>query len=184
MSDAPTGMNLRYYAIGAHAAQRYGDEPYSVHLDDVVAVMHNFGFASPAYFIVGYLHDILEDTAVTPKILLELGVPEAVVKAVQFATDEDGPNRRTRKAKTYERVRRDLRSRDPDCEWQAMGLVAKWCDRIANLRRCVANKDRGLLSMYQKEAESYRSAYYPPDWVWNDNWRFVLNEYNKLVGRQ
>lgn len=62
----------RSFAIGAHAAidQRmpFTGEPYDVHLEAVVALLSQFT-SDPQALAEAWLHDVLEDTAVTFELL-------------------------------------------------------------------------------------------------------------------
>jgi (p)ppGpp synthase/HD superfamily hydrolase len=54
----------REFAIKAHGEQKYGEFPYSVHLDEVATIAKPYGESAE---IVAYLHDVIEDTSVTKK---------------------------------------------------------------------------------------------------------------------
>jgi (p)ppGpp synthase/HD superfamily hydrolase len=53
---------VRSFALAAHGSQMYGTQPYAVHLDAVVGLLSPYGTEAQ---IIGYLHDVVEDTAVT-----------------------------------------------------------------------------------------------------------------------
>jgi (p)ppGpp synthase/HD superfamily hydrolase len=153
--------HIRLLAAGAHAAvgQKYGDLPYVAHLDQVVAILRESGFDTFLHDITGFLHDIIEDTKVTAEDLTRFDIPQRVIRAVEFLSDEEGHNRKTRKANTYKRVQRDIAAGG---EHISIGLAVKWADRIANLRASTQSNP-GLLKMYRKEWEVFRTAYMPPD---------------------
>ncbi len=138
-------MTPREFAIRAHGEQRYGDQPYSVHLDAVAAI------AGPAYEAIAYLHDVLEDTEASADEIERLFGGE-VRRSVELLTDPDGPNRATRKRLLHER----LRAAGPELHG---ALVVKAADRLANLRESAANNP-GLLAMYRREHEAFREAAY------------------------
>lgn len=167
MSDLRTGLAIsrrvgeerampkdaRRLAINAHGDQRYGTEPYVVHLDEVVGILREYGYDDDVTIAAGYLHDALEDTELPVGVLSMVGA--GVVCIVTFCTDEHGPNRSARKAKTYDRMRRfivDCRDRD----LIAKCVRVKLADRLANLRRST------LMSMYKREAAEFRAALYYP----------------------
>ena len=52
----------RAFALTAHGSQMYGDRPYAFHLEAVVSLLSGYGTDAQ---IVGYLHDVIEDTRVT-----------------------------------------------------------------------------------------------------------------------
>jgi len=174
--------HIRSFAAGAHAAagQRYGDQPYVAHLDEVVAVLREFGFDTSDFSIAGFLHDIIEDTQITGHDLLAFDIPEWVVRAIEFLSDEEGHNRKTRKANTYRRVRLDIAAGG---EHIPIGLAVKWADRIANLR-AATRSNPGLLKMYRKEWEAFRTAYLPPDLAPGIDlrWTRLVAEYDRLIG--
>ena len=171
----------RIVAHAAHAAinQMYGDKPYIYHLAEVVSILNKAGFRDDTTIQVGYLHDVLEDTGVTPEVLEDTGFHPDVVRGVMFCTDEDGPNRKTRKANTYKKVRQDIDAH-PDEPWLLAGLATKWADRIANLRASTKGNP-GLLKMYRKERQAFRDAYLPPR-LNPQKWSALVDEYDHLVG--
>jgi (p)ppGpp synthase/HD superfamily hydrolase len=144
----------RQWALRAHGAQRYGEDPYVVHLDEVVAILKEFGWSEPEVLAAGYLHDVVEDTAVTQHDVVErLG--ERVAHMVAFCTDEEGPDRATRKQHTYARMRAVL-AQEPT--WGAQASAVKLADRLANVRRCVAGQNARLLAVYSTEHSSLMKA--------------------------
>lgn len=65
----------RIFAIKAHGNQKYGKKPYIYHLDQVagkLAQLEQSGWYVPELsYTVGYLHDLLEDTDVTYKEIVD-----------------------------------------------------------------------------------------------------------------
>ena len=176
-----TANQIKFYAAGAHAAQgqKYGDSPYFWHLNSVVEVLQEFGFIDDEYAIIGYLHDVIEDTGVTADDLLALGLDWPLVRSVMFLTDEGGFNRKTRKTNTYNRVKRDLSTGG---RATIIGVVVKWADRVANLRNCVSTENVGLLKMYRKEAQAFRYVYQiPADCDEVAAWTPMVAEHDRLV---
>lgn len=137
-----------------------------VHLDEVVAILHAFVVApGPELLVIGYLHDVVEDTPVT---LTQVGqrFGEGVARCVDLLTDAPGRNRKERKAATYAR----LAEVPPDAP-EGRALVVKAADRLANARRCVADDEPRLLAMYQGEHPTFRSAAWRPalvDPLWQE----------------
>ncbi|WP_246551640.1 HD domain-containing protein [Miltoncostaea oceani] len=134
----------RAFAIAAHADQRYGDgRPYRHHLDAVEAVLVRFGFGADLELrMSAQLHDVIEDTPITFDEVRETFGPE-VARLVDAVTNRQGPNRKTRHALTYPRIR-------------AAGeraVIVKLADRIANLEA-----GGTLLGMYRKEQDGFRHA--------------------------
>lgn len=144
----------RQWALLSHGAQRYGEDPYVVHLDEVVAILRAFGWIDHEVIAAGYLHDVVEDTAVTRHEVVErLG--EHVAHMVAFCSDEEGPDRATRKRHTYARMRAVL---DQEPAWGAQASAVKLADRLANVRRCVSDQNVRLLAVYTAEHPSLMDA--------------------------
>jgi (p)ppGpp synthase/HD superfamily hydrolase len=155
MRDGPLPGNApeaRAWALRHHGDQRYGDLPYSAHLDDVAALVEPWG---PGAVVVAYLHDVVEDTPVGLEDVSDAFGPW-VAACVDLVTDPPGPNRRARKDVAAAR-------------WTACppefhaALVVKAADRLANLRACVRDGRTRLLSMYRSEHEAFRLAVYRPE---------------------
>jgi len=127
MSLAITLKRARKVAGEAHAAagDRYGEGPYTTHLDEVRSVAFEFGITDEDILVATLLHDVVEDTALDETDIIEQfgGRVGVLVDAV---TDPSGyPNRKTRKAAAYPRIT------------AAPGAVKlKLADRIANVRSC------------------------------------------------
>lgn len=176
--------HARTFAIWAHDEQQYGDQPYVVHLDEVVALLREFGVTDDDSIAAGFLHDVLEDSKLTRYD--DLGVFSSTTrKAMIFCTDAEGHNRKTRKEATYERCRQEINqwlahAREPELfpdpmTWLPTAVRVKVADRLANIRNCIANKP-DLLSMYRKERFSFRDAMYVAG-MCDDMW----SEYNRLL---
>ena len=155
----------RAFAIAAHGAQQYGRgaqaRPYVAHLDEVAGVLREL--AAPAgddALAAAYLHDVVEDTATTAAAIAsafarfggDLATRLAAIAA--FCTDAPGPDRKQRKAATYERMRRDVAAAPA---WIRAAAQVKLADRIANLRACHRDSP-SMLEMYQRESPSFRAA--------------------------
>lgn len=152
----------REFAVLAHGGQLYGDRPYSSHLDAVVEQLRIFGYHSDEQLQVGYLHDVVEDTPTSEADLLKAGFHPNVVGAVLFCTDEEGPNRKTRKARTYQRnalARDQLGGQVSEGHPTLLGIRAKLADRLANILESCVQKS-SLLHMYWKERDAFRAAHY------------------------
>lgn len=163
----------RAFAARAHGDQRYGDHPYVVHLDEVVGVLLGvLEVPAPELLVIGYLHDVVEDTEVTLDHVGER-FGDGVARCVDLLTDAPGNNRKERKAATYARLAEVGRDA-PD----GRALVVKAADRLANVRRCVADENRRLLSMYRDEHVAFRSA------VWRQSLVLPLwRELDELLAR-
>lgn len=125
-------------ATQAHAGQTYGVLPYTHHLDHVEQVLRRFGYDYLPVLVGAWLHDTLEDTDLEAKVIREIFGNE-VHDLVQAVTDEPGPNRKTRKALTYPKIKKAGKA----------ATILKLADRIANVEMC---RDKGsLIEMYRKE---------------------------------
>ena len=93
-----TVKHARTFAVAAHGDQKYGDQPYSFHLDAVAEILAPFGEQAQ---IAGYLHDVVEDTPVQLEaVRREFG--DKISECVALVTDEKGANRKERKRRTNE----------------------------------------------------------------------------------
>jgi (p)ppGpp synthase/HD superfamily hydrolase len=137
----------RAFAVNAHGDQKYGDRPYAYHLDAVVALLEPYGEEAQ---VVGYLHDVVEDTA-TSAAELQARFGDHVAACVALLTDQPGANRKERKAKTYAKL---AEVRGPT----ELALVVKAADRLANVRACIADRKRGLWEVYRDEHAAFRGA--------------------------
>ena len=151
-SPADAASRARAFALEAHGGQRYGDQPYAVHLDAVAGLLVPYGETARA---VGYLHDVVEDTGVTlERVRAEFG--DLVADCVALVTDQPGAERSERKAKTNAKLAAVEGER-------RLALVVKAADRLANLRASAAAGGRGeKLAMYRREHPAFRAAAYRP----------------------
>src|SRR5690242_10741006 len=119
-------QEARSFATERHDAQgcTYGVHPFVYHLDEVVKVLTEFGHGERVLHVVGYLHDVLEDTPTTRKEIDER-FGAGIGDMVWAMTDEPGSNRRERQLKTYVKLREA-------CKPYPTILNVKLADRIAN----------------------------------------------------
>lgn len=130
----------------AHWEQKYGDQPYSVHLEAVANVLVRFGYGDREDLLVSaYLHDSLEDTELPESAVLEFG--ENVLKLVKAVTNEAGADRKERLAKTYPKIRAN-----PEA------MLLKLADRIANVEASASNPKK--LAKYKAEFVGFKEALY------------------------
>jgi (p)ppGpp synthase/HD superfamily hydrolase len=143
----------RQMAVAAHGDQKYGEHPYSVHLDEVARICEPFGEDAQ---VVAYLHDTLEDTALTyPDVEAAFGA--FVAQCVAFLTDPPAANRKERKARSYAKLG-TIDEKTPE----SLALIVKAADRLANVRASFVGRNHGLLDMYRKEHEAFRTAVHRP----------------------
>lgn len=139
----------RSYAIKAHGDQKYGDKPYIHHLEAVVKILEPYGNDAQ---VIGYLHDVAEDTHVSIEdIEKEFG--PFVADCVAILSDEPGANRKERKAKTYEKMAKVSGK-------EQMALIVKAADRLANIEACISDRNMSLFNMYKNEHEAITKAVY------------------------
>lgn len=134
----------RELAATAHAGQRYGDRPYTAHLEHVEEVVRRFPH-TPVMRAAAWLHDAVEDTAVT-LAEVEAAVGGEVAAIVRAVTDQPGASRVERKARTLP----VLAAASPEAR------AVKLADRIANLESARATGRVDLLAMYREEHAELR----------------------------
>lgn len=137
----------RSFALAAHGAQRYGSQPYHVHLDAVAHLVAPYG---PLAQVVAYLHDLMEDTHVTAAdIEARFGLVPSL--CVVLLTDPNTGTRRERKAITYARLAGVV-------GFLELALIVKVGDRLANVMACASDAKRSLWEMYRAEHAEFRKA--------------------------
>ncbi|RZL60005.1 HD domain-containing protein [Variovorax guangxiensis] len=150
----------RAYALHMHGAQMYGAHPYSHHLDAVAATLAPYGQEAQ---VIGYLHDVVEDTGATvAEVRSRFG--DEVAACVALLTDEPGANRADRKSKTYAKL---AKVAGPE----VLALVVKVADRLSNVRECVAEPNRKLWIVYRSEHAVFKASAFRPalcDELWSE----------------
>lgn len=118
-------------AFSVHRNQLYGDDPYMWHVARVASQ-----FFDEELRIVGWLHDVLEDSNLTAEDLRSYEFSEAVVDAVEAITH--------RKTETYEEyIQRVAKNR--------LALAVKMADLEDNMESCLFDpKKRSLYERYKK----------------------------------
>lgn len=137
-------MNFRDLAIGvayaAHAGQH--DRDGRPHIDHVGRVVANLRGSHPVLATpTAWLHDVCEDSAVTPELLVAVGFPSAVVGAVRLLTRDTSEG-------TY------MEYVTAVCEAEgAAGHIArcvKRADLEDNIARCEREGNSSLLRRYTR----------------------------------
>jgi len=141
----------RQLAFAAHAKQRYGARPYTDHLKDVVTLLEPYGEQAQ---MLGYLHDIVEDTDVDLAAIRAQFGP-FIADCVALLTDEDGPTRTERKARSHAKM---AQARGE----VTLSLIVKAADRLANVNACIADGRQDKLGRYIAEHPAFRAAAYRP----------------------
>jgi guanosine-3',5'-bis(diphosphate) 3'-pyrophosphohydrolase len=134
--------DAQQFAEERHAAQRYGDQLYTVHLARVRAVLTDFGHGGPLG-VAAWLHDMIEDTGTTrEEISARFGENVAVLV---YAVTGVGKNRAERNASAYMKI-----------QGVPAAAILKLADRIANVE---ASQDRpDKLQMYRDEWPAFAKA--------------------------
>ncbi|MFH1845632.1 MAG: HD domain-containing protein [bacterium] len=158
MANHDSIQAARTFAVAVHGDQQYGDAPYSKHLDRVASLLEPYG---PEAQVIGYLHDVIEDTSVTLTEIEQL-FGASIAACVALVTDEPGTNRRDRKARTNLK----LEQVPPDHE---LALVVKVADRLANVTSGLEDGREFLVEMYRRELAAFRQAVFRPG-LCNDLW--------------
>lgn len=141
----------RAFALRAHGGQMYGARPYSWHLEAVAELLAPYGAQAQ---VIAYLHDVVEDTAVSDDEVNARFGP-FVGECVGLLTDSPGATRAERKAQTYARLAAVSGATE-------LALVVKAADRLANVRSCVTEQRQRLWEMYRREHRAFRAAAYRP----------------------
>ncbi len=138
------------FAENAHGLQKYDEFFYIKHLKDVYSILVDFGYSPNTkdgliLLVAAYLHDILEDCAVSYSDLKKrFGFD--VAETVYCMTDEMGRTRKEKKEKTYPKIRSNL-----------LSITLKLADRIANFKHSLSKADApSILEMYVKENENFQ----------------------------
>jgi len=132
--------------------QLYGPLPYTHHLAKVEEVIVRFCGDDLALRTAAWLHDAPEDTDATVRDVEE-AFGEEVGALVSAVTNEPGPNRKTRAALTYPKIR----AAGP------RATALKLADRIANV-----SNGGAAVEMYRKEHDGFKHGlglynYHAPD---------------------
>jgi len=153
--DKATLLRTKEFVEKWHGNQMYGDFPYISHLMDVLIICTNYHFVIQQ---LALLHDVLEDTKVTQKIIGdEFGT--FMGKLVYLVSDEPGANRKLKKEATNKK----LAAIDEENEDGVFALIVKPADRLANMLKCSQNKNHGLMKMYVREFPEFKKAVYRED---------------------
>lgn len=157
----------RRFAYQAHEGQRYGENPYTYHLEQVVLVLKRFDITDPDIIAAGWLHDSLEDTPTTKQDLVDR-FGTRIADLVDAVTDGEGETRELRKARPYRLI--------PTVKGAAQ---LKLADRIANLEASLREGHDRLLKRYAKEHAKFVKALYDGENL--DMWQRLQEIF--IVGR-
>lgn len=173
MTDLET--RARLFAIAAHSAvgqtRKYTGEPYWVHCEEVADIVR-YVQHTDEMLAAAWLHDVLEDTAVTPDVLrAEFG--DAVTELVLWLTDvscaENG-NRATRKAL----------DRQHSAAAPADAQTVKLADLMSNTRSIVRH-DPDFARVYLREKDLLLDVLTQGDPVLQVNARAMVRDGRKTL---
>lgn len=141
----------RMFILGAHTDQKYGQDPYYIHLDQVADIVRPYGEQAVVW---AYLHDVHEDTRVPLNRIMDIFGSE-IAEGVRILTDEEGETRAERKRKTYAKMAK------VGFKFYRV-LIVKVADRLANVRACIAPETASpkKLAMYRDEHLAFKEAVY------------------------
>jgi len=144
------------FAISKHGNQKYGEHPYSYHLNYVVNILTEYGYAEDdAIISAGWLHDTIEDTDTTHAMLV-LEFNQEIADIVWAVSSEPGENRQAK-----------FRNTAPKIISNKKALIIKLADRIANTEASLANNPK-LYQMYVKEFTLFHELLYQDNLpMWN-----------------
>jgi (p)ppGpp synthase/HD superfamily hydrolase len=144
-------MNMaQEFALAVHGDQMYSDEPFGVHLQNVVDVLKRFGIDRWPILDAAWLHDTLEDTETTYEQIRD-AFGAQVADLVLAVTDEPGANRKERAVKTWMKIR----------SFGHDAVALKLADRIANTEYSMTHKSHHL-KMYKQEFPAFSTALFEP----------------------
>ncbi|MEU1204895.1 HD domain-containing protein [Nocardia sp. NPDC005825] len=140
MIDDDIEETARCFARAAHGDQKYGGAPYLIHLATVRDVLGDFRFSGDLG-VAAWLHDVLEDTAVT-RVELEAAFGAGVAELV-WAVTGIGATRAERNQDIYAKI--------ADCP---SAVILKLADRIANVEASAGTR---WFAMYAAEQPAFRA---------------------------
>lgn len=153
--------------------KRYGNAPYSVHLENVVEYAKKYSHYLHEddvddVMAAAYLHDLIEDTPANLKIIKRT-FNEKIATIIFAVTNERGEDRKDINFKTYPKI------------WKNdLAIFVKLCDRLSNTK---TSKETGhrMYEVYTKEYPLFRyslkiKGLYPDMWNELDE----LNNYKEI----
>lgn len=141
----PMIATAKAVAAFAHCKQRYTpEEDYIVHLEEVDSILCDAGFCDAQYRISAYLHDVVEDSPVSFKLVREyFGV--SVQRIVYAVTNERGLTPKMVFDKTVAKL-----ASIPEA------IPVKLADKLANGKRGFANPGSKFYAKYKDSYPEFR----------------------------
>lgn len=138
VTSSPMEERAMYMAVRAHKDQKYGTQPYSAHLADVVRRVKTIT-DDPEVIAAAWLHDTIEDTTVTYGDI-ERAFSKNVADMV-WAVTGIGQNREEKMANAIAKI-----AKTPGAE------LVKSADRLSNAS---ASKDENKMKLYQRYKDEH-----------------------------
>ncbi len=161
---------FKAFVDAAHGEQKYGDKPYSYHLNKVLEKVREFT-SDPYALSAAYGHDLFEDTeegktAARKRFLFQHG--PVLYDLIDRLTDKPGKNRKERHLHTYWQIRDEYRA-----------LLVKLCDRFVNHEECLLTNNSSLAQMYLREYWEFKFALFR-DQQYEDLWAQLDTQVEQL----
>jgi len=138
-------LRARLFAIGAHSAagqlRKYTGEPYWHHCQRVAGTIEQYPSSTPEMVAAAWLHDTVEDTAVTREVIEELFGPTVALYVHELT---DVPKEFGNRSKRFEANTAKLKSASSQAQ------TIKLADIIDNTSNILAY-DRSFASLYLNE---------------------------------
>ena len=152
---------VKAWAFEAHKNQKYGDNPYTFHLEMVVNNLKRITNDEDV-IVAGWLHDSVEDTYLNVEdIRKEFG--EKVAELV-FAVTGVGNNRKERLL--------DVLSKIPNVSGSEL---IKLADRLSNVSSSINEGKTSLTKMYKKEHDEIKVVF--PDNILKKELDTLMNNF-------
>jgi (p)ppGpp synthase/HD superfamily hydrolase len=136
------------FAIAKHGTQKYGEHPYSYHLNYVVNILKEYGYAEDdAIISSAWLHDTIEDTDTTYEMIVS-EFKQEIADIVWAVTNEPGKNRMEKFAKTAPKIIANKKA-----------LILKLADRITNTEFNFEHDSR-IYQVYRREFPQFKQLLY------------------------
>lgn len=139
------------FALKIHGDQKYGDQPYEVHLSAVSLVLATFGYIDEPFASAAWLHDALEDDQIFP-MRMHFDINQRFgpqVATLVWAVTGTGANRRERNESIYQKL-----------ALIPSAIPIKLADRIANVEAAKAGGTRHF-DMYFTEHDEFQRRLKP-----------------------
>lgn len=160
------------WAKDLHSNQKYGEHPYTLHLQMVVNVGLRYidltKIDKSSIISMLWLHDSLEDCNITYNDLVN-NTNNLVADIVYNVTNELGKNRQERNFRTYIKIRSN-----------PISVFVKLCDRIANTLHSISIGNK--YDVYKEEYSTFKKSLYK-DGEYDEMWKELdmLNNYFELL---